>query len=167
MKSQTINCQVMKCNLVLIGIFATTIASCGVKQVDTKAEGEKLMQVSRDWSKAAAGDSIDKVLSDWADDAIVMSPGQPPIKGKDAIRKMVEESSKIPGFKISWEPLSVAVASSGDMAYMIEQNQITVSDSTGKPITEYNKAVTIWRKEVDGSWKNIVDTWNSEPAQKN
>ena len=52
------------------------------------------------------------------------------------------------------------------MAYMIEQNQITVNDSLGKPITEFNKVVTIWRKEADGSWKNIVDMWNADPSQK-
>jgi len=107
---------------------------------------------------------MEKTLSYWADDAIVMSPGQPPIKGKKAIRKMVEGTSKIPGFKISWEPLSVAVAKSGDIAYMIEQNQIAVNDSLGNPHTEFNKSVTIWRKETDGSWKNIVDMWNSNPS---
>ena len=77
---------------------------------------------------------------------------------------MVENSSKIPGFKISWEPLSVSVAEKGDMAYMIEQNQITVNDSLGNPMTEYNKGVTVWRKQADGSWKNIVDIWNAAPA---
>jgi len=129
-------------------------------------EGEKLMQISRDWSKSAATDSIEKTLSYWADDAVVMSPGQPAIKGKTAIRGMVENASKIPGFKISWEPLNVFVSKSGDLAYMIEQNQITVNDSLGNPVTEFNKSVTIWRKEADGSWKNIVDTWNADPIQK-
>ncbi len=94
-----------------------------------------------------------------------MSPGQPPIKGKNAIREMIMSTVKIPGFKISWEPLSAYVSTSGDIAYMIEQNQITMNDSLGKPITEFNKGVTIWRKEADGSWKNIVDMWNAEPAQ--
>ena len=94
-----------------------------------------------------------------------MSPGEPALKGKQAIRGMIEGTSKIPGFKISWEPLSVVVSKSGDMAYMIEQNQITVNDSLGNPITQYNKAVTIWRKEADGSWKNVVDMWNAEPAR--
>lgn len=149
--------------LFLLFIF---LYGCNGLEVDTKTEGEKLMQISREWSKLAATDSIEKTLSYWADDAIVMSPGQPPIKGKNAIRAMVEGSSKIPGFKISWEPLSVFVSKSGDMAYMIEQNQITVNDSSGNPITEVNKAVTIWRKEGDGSWKNIVDTWNADPSQK-
>ena len=134
--------------------------------IDTKEEGERLMQVSRDWSKLAATDSTEKILGYWADDAVVMSPGEQPIKGKKAIREMVERMSKVPGFKISWEPLNVSVSKSGDMAYLIEQNQITVNDSLGKPITEYNKSVTIWRKEPDGSWKNIVDTWNANPSQK-
>ena len=70
---------------------------------------------------------------------------------------MVERSGKIPGFKISWEPVSVSVSSSGDMAYMIEQNQVTVNDSLGRPVTKYGKAVTIWKKDADGSWKNVVE----------
>lgn len=148
-------------------ILLVSIAPAGCKEnkVDTKTEGEKLMQLSRDWSKSAVTDSIEKTLSYWADDAIVMSPGEPALKGKQAIRGMIEGTSKIPGFKISWEPLSVVVSKSGDMAYMIEQNQITVSDSLGNPITQYNKAVTIWRKEADGSWKNVVDMWNAKPAR--
>jgi ketosteroid isomerase-like protein len=142
------------------------LPGCSEQKNDTKAEGEKLMQISREWSKTAATDSIEKTLSYWADDAVVLSPGQPPIKGKNSIREMVQGTSKIPGFKISWEPLSVSVSKSGDMAYMIEQNQITFNDSLGKPITEFNKGVTIWRKEADGSWKNVVDIWNTDPSQK-
>src|SRR4030095_4342252 len=142
------------------------LMGCNEQKVDTKAEGERLMELSREWSRSAATDSIEKTLSYWADDAIVMSPGQPPIKGKKAIREMVESTSKIPGFKISWEPLSVAIAKSGDIAYLIEQNQITVNDSLCNPHSEFNKSVTIWRKETDGSWKNIVDMWNSAPSRE-
>ena len=154
----------MKNIIALITLIGLT--GCREQKIDTKAEGERLMQISREWSKSAATDSVEKTLSYWADDAVVMSPGQAPIKGKTAIREMVEGTSKIPGFKISWEPLSVSVSDNGDMAYMIEQNQITVNDSLGKPVTEFNKSVTIWRKEADGSWKNIVDMWNTDPTHK-
>ena len=150
----------------LLMLIFTSLAGCNDPRIDTIAEGERLMQISRDWSNYAATDSIDKILSYWADDAVIMSPGQPPIKGKKAIREMIEGSSKIPGFKISWEPFSVVVSKSGDLAYMIEQNQITVNDSLGNPIAESNKSVTIWRKEDDGSWKNIVDIWNANQSQK-
>jgi len=135
----------------------TFLTGCSDNKIDTKAEGDKLMQISREWSKLAATDSIEKIVSYWADDAVMMSPGQPILKGKKAISEMIEGTSKIPGFKISWEPISVSVSKSGDMAYMIEQSQITINDSLGKPKTEFSKGVTIWRKEADGSWKNVVE----------
>lgn len=148
----------------LLLVFLT---GCGESKIDTKTEGELLMQISRDWSKLAATDSVEKTLGYWAEDAVIMSPGQPPVKGKKAIREMIEATSKIPGFKISWEPLSVIVSESGDLAYMMERNKISVNDSLGNPMTEYNKVVTIWRKESNGAWKNIVDIWNADPSQKN
>ena len=72
---------------------------------------------------------------------------------------------KIPGFRVSWEPISVSVSESGDMAYLLEKSQITVNDSLGKPKTEYNKAISIWKK-VNGDWKNVVQMWHSNPTDK-
>jgi uncharacterized protein (TIGR02246 family) len=147
--------------IVLNFICLSILCSCATNHSDLEAEGLKLTQLSKEWSNAAATTDTAKILSYWADDAVVMSPGQLPLKGKDAIRAMVVGSFKIPGFKISWEPISVSVAQSGDLAYMIEANQITVNDSLGKPIVQKNKGVTIWKKQPDGSWKNIVDMWNA------
>jgi ketosteroid isomerase-like protein len=42
---------------------------------------------------------------------------------------------------------------------------MTMNDSTGKPVTQHNKAVTIWRKQADGTWKNVVDMWNANPKE--
>ena len=147
---------------IFLFICMIILCSCNNQQVDKDAEEKKLMDVSREWSKlAAAGDTTETMFSYWAEDAVVMPPGQPPYKGKAAIREMVMGTTHIPGFKISWEPLSAHVSENGDLAYMIEQNQITVNDSLGHPITETNKAVTIWKRQADGSWKNVVDIWNA------
>jgi uncharacterized protein (TIGR02246 family) len=130
---------------------------CNQQKVDIKAEGEKVMQLSKEWSQAASAGDVEKIVSHWADDATLISAGQPPLNGKQAISKMVEESYKMPGFSISWQPQSVEVSESGDMAYMIENSQVSYTDSTGKPVTWHNKAVSIWRKQTDGTWKNVVD----------
>ena len=122
------------------------------------------MQLSREWSKSAAGDDMEKTLSYWADDAVVMQPGQPMIRGKEEIRAMLESTANIPGFQISWEPLEVHVSKDGDMAYMIERNNVSFIDSLGNRITEHNKVTTVWRKQADGSWKNVVDMWNADPS---
>lgn len=141
----------------IITAVAFMIVCCSQPKPDVEAEGEKVMQLSKEWSEAASGGDVEKTVSYWADDAIVMSAGQPTYKGKDAIRRMVEESVKIPGFSIRWEPQSVEVSESGDMAYLIEESQISFTDSTGHPVTQKNKAVSIWRKQADGTWKNVVD----------
>ena len=133
------------------------LLGCNQTKVDKKAEGEKLKQLSKEWSQAASAGDVEKIVSYWADDAVLISAGQPVLNGKNAIRKMVEDSYKMPGFRIGWQPQSVVVSESGDMAYLIENSQISFTDSTGKPVTINNKAVTIWRKQADGSWKNAVD----------
>lgn len=144
--------------------FALTILSCNKQKIDKKAEGEKIMQLSREWSQVASTQDVEKTVSYWADDALVVSGGQPPLNGKQAIRQMVEESFKTPGFHISWQPQSVEVSESGDMAYMIENSQVSFNDSTGKPITINSKAVTIWRKQTDGTWKNVIDISSPDPS---
>jgi uncharacterized protein (TIGR02246 family) len=146
-------------------LLALTIISCSQQKLDTKAEGEKVMQLSKEWSKAASNRDVEKVVGYWADDAIVISAGEPILSGKQAIRQMVEESYKMPGFGISWQPQSVVVSESGDMAYILENSQISFTDSTGKPITINNKAVSIWRKQTNGTWKNAVDISTPDTSQ--
>ena len=144
-------------------LFLLLIASCNQPKVDT--EGEKIIQLSKEWSNTAATKDIEKILSYWAEDAFVMQEGQAPLKGKQQIRQMVEESFKMPGFSISWEPQTVEVSDNGDMAYLIENSKVSFNDSTGKTVTINNKAVSIWRKQADGSWKNAVDISTADPSQ--
>jgi uncharacterized protein (TIGR02246 family) len=142
------------------------LVSCTQQKVDKKAEGEKIMQLSKEWSKVASEGNVGKTVTYWADDAVVISAGQPVLNGKQAIQKMVEESYRMPGFRISWQPQSVEVSESGDMAYLLENSQISFTDSTGHPVIIHNKAVSIWRKQADGSWKNVVDISTPAAQQK-
>ena len=146
-------------------MLVLAITSCNQQKPDTALEGKKLMQLSKEWSDVASTGDVEKTVSYWADDALVISAGHPTLKGKAAIRQMVEESYKMPGFRISWQPKSVEVSESGDMAYIVENAQISFTDSTGKPITLKNKAVSIWRKQPDGSWKNAVDISTPDASQ--
>lgn len=144
---------------------AFLLSGCARETVNLDAEGKALKQLSRDWSAQAATGDLDTILAGWADDAVVMPPGMPPIEGKAAIRSYVEGAMRLPGFTISWEPVMVQVARSGDLAYMIERNIMTLNDSTGNRVTTYGKVVTVWRKDPDGQWRNIVDIWNDTPTR--
>jgi uncharacterized protein (TIGR02246 family) len=141
-------------------LAALALAACGPKAQD---EAGRLMETSRAWSRAAASGDIDKTLSYWADDAMVLVPGQAPLRGKAAIRAYLERSFAIPGFRIGWEPLEAKVSADGGMGYLIERTKVTMNGPDGRPETEWLNGVTIWRRDADGAWKNVVDISNPAP----
>lgn len=141
---------------------ASSTSAAGPRELN---DANALMQTSRDWAKASASGDVERILSYWADDAIVLEPDQHALIGKAAIRQMVQGSMKIPKFSITWGPESVVISRAGDMGYLIEHNSVTFADSTGKVHTQFGKAVTIWRKDPSGAWKCVVDTWNASPAK--
>jgi ketosteroid isomerase-like protein len=151
-------------NLSILIIFFMTLWACTNQPVvDKQKEGEILMQLSRDWSDLVKTGDLEKIMEGWADNAVMMVPGMSPLKGKEAIRAYVKAGLEVPGFAIRWEPLEVFVSDNGDMAYMIERNEMKVNDSLGNPIVTYNKTVTVWRKDTEGQWKNVIDMWNDDP----
>jgi ketosteroid isomerase-like protein len=142
------------------------MVSCNESKVDLKAEEAAIMKTDSTWAALAKeGADVDKIVSYWSNDAVVLAPGQPPVKGKEALHKMVEDSKNIPGFSITWKSSEVHFSPDGKLAYMSGENLMTMNDSTGNKMNIPGRGYTIWRKEADGSWKCVVDIWNNPPAQ--
>jgi ketosteroid isomerase-like protein len=144
-------------SLLVLGAMLSCQPAEQTETVDVQAEAEMLMNLSREWNKAAEAKDLDAIVSYWSDDAITFSPNEEPVKGKDALRAMVAESLTMEGFSISWEPQSAHVSASGDLGYLLEKSKITYPDSLGNTVTIYNNTVTIWKKDADGNWKAVVD----------
>jgi ketosteroid isomerase-like protein len=137
------------------------ITACKNHQPDLKAEEASILKIDSAWSVLASeGKDVEKIISYWSDDAVVAQPGQPLIKGKEALRKMITDSYKIPGFKISWKSSDVHFSPDGKMAYMYGENAVSFNDSTGKTITIPGRGYTVWNKQGDTAWKCAVDIWN-------
>lgn len=47
-------------------VFVTLLSGCTRPAVDLEAEGEALMQLSRDWSDVAATNDLDAIMAGWA-----------------------------------------------------------------------------------------------------
>jgi ketosteroid isomerase-like protein len=154
-------------NFIPVLCIALITLSCGQAKVDLKAEEAAIMKADAAWAALAAeGKEVEKIISYWSDDAVVLSPGQPAVKGKDALRKMVEESKNIPGFSITWKSSDIHFSPDGKLAYMYGENLVSMNDSTGNKISIPGRGYTVWRKEADGTWKCVADLWNSPPALK-
>jgi ketosteroid isomerase-like protein len=133
---------------------------------DRATERAALMQTSRDWAETVATGNLESALEYWTENAIVLPPDQPAMVGKAAIREFLRQASSIPGFSITWEPEQATVSDEGDMGYLVESNRITFNDASGVLKTQYGKGVTVWRKQADGAWKCVVDTWNNSPEER-
>lgn len=129
------------------------------------AERIRLLQRNAEWAVAASeGRDVERILSYWTDDAVVLPPGLPAVAGKAAIRQYVEGSMQIPRFNINWKSTDVTFSPDGNLAYMFSRNAVTMSAQDGTPAITKGRAVTIWRRELDGEWRCAVDIWNAEPA---
>lgn len=129
------------------------------------AEKERLLRRDAEWARVASeGRDVDRILSYWTDDAVVIPPGLPSVVGKAALRQYVEASMQIPGFRITWESKDATFSPDGKLAYIFSRNEVTVNAPDGTPSTSEGRAVTIWRRESDGEWRCAVDVWNAEPA---
>jgi ketosteroid isomerase-like protein len=131
---------------------------------DATAEGAKLLQRDTEWADlATAGKDIDKIVSYWTDDAVIMEPGQAAVAGKQAIRAFVTASLSTPGFRIHWVSQQPAFSPDGNMAYMRGTDEMTVPGPRGAPMTLHLQGYSIWRKESDGQWRCSVDIATEAP----
>jgi uncharacterized protein (TIGR02246 family) len=140
------------------------VVSCGAPSRDTQPERDALMATSRAWARAAEAGDVERMVSFWADDAILLPPDRPAVVGKDSIRAFVQQSFKIPHFRVTWEPEHARISEGGDIGYIVEHNELTFADSTGHVQTRFGKAVTVWRRDKTGPWLCIIETWNTNPT---
>ena len=112
--------------------------------------------------RAAQAKDVANATANYADDASWLPPHAPIIKGKDAIRSAWAQLLSSPGFKIDWQITQVDVSRAGDMAYTLYKYEMTMGTSNGAPIQDSGKDMAVWKKQSDGTWKIVADTFNSD-----
>ena len=131
---------------------------------DTRAADEAtLKNLDAEWSKAAGTTKdLDKTVSYYSDDALVMPPNIPTLTGKEPIRALWKSMLEAPGFGGGWKATKVEVSKSGDFGYVTGSYELTERDDSGKPMTDKGKFLEVWKKQADGSWKCVADMFSSD-----
>jgi ketosteroid isomerase-like protein len=125
---------------------------------DTKSADEQtLRDLNAQWSKAAGAKDLDKTVSFYSDDAIVLPPNQSSATTKDAIRALWKDLIASVS-NVSWKTTRVEMAKSGDMACLSGTYELTMNDGT----KDRGKYCEVWEKQAGGNWKCGDDIWNSD-----
>ncbi len=125
------------------------------------ADEQALRDADAEWSKSAGAKDLDKTVSFYSDDAIVMPPNDSAATTKEAVRKIWQDLLASPGLAISWKATRVEVAKSGDIGFVSGTYEVTMNDPSGKPVNDHGKYCEVWEKK-GGTWKCGTDIWNSD-----
>jgi len=145
--------------LIICAIVVPLAVVCSFPRTAKGADDKSVRDADAAWSKAAGAKDLDKTVSFYADNAIVLPPNDTAVTSKDGIRNLWR------GFidsvtDISWKATHVEMAKSGDMACLTGTYEMTMKDGT----KDHGKYCEVWKKKADGKWKCGTDIWNSDLA---
>lgn len=115
--------------------------------------------------KALAAKDAALFAANYTSDAILMSPTNPPMKGREAIKTGMAAAVADPNFKLDFSADRIEISNAGDMAVSRGNYTLTATDpATKKAIHDKGSFVTVYRKQADASWKAVLDINCSELA---
>lgn len=143
--------------LPVVFLMLLTSACAPPPAPDTRAADEAaIREADAAWSKAAEARDLDGVMSYYTDDAQLLPPNEPIATGKTAMRKSWA-ALMAPEMAVSWKVSKVEVARAGDLAYVVGTYTLAM-----KPSSDTGKLIEVWKKQADGKWKCVADTFNSD-----
>ena len=166
----TPNHQGVKYPLLLTPVLALILALTGCQQPaprvpDTRATDETAIRAAEaDMAKAVAALDPAKAASFYTDNVVGMVVDAPMVQGKENMQKYFETMMKDKP-KLSWKPVKVEVARSGDLAYSWGTGKMSIKDKKGKVAETTLKYASVWKKQADGGWKIAVDTMIPDPPE--
>ena len=167
----TMTCEIRKSLVLLVPVVVLILLLAGCQQPpppapDTRAADETAIRAAEaDMSKAVGALDPAKAASFYTDDVVGMSDDAPVIQGKANMQAYFETMMKGKP-EISFQTSKVEVARSGDLAYTWGTGKVGIKDKKGKMTVKTAKYASVWKKQADGSWKIVVDTFIPDPPEK-
>jgi ketosteroid isomerase-like protein len=112
--------------------------------------------------EAVAAKDLGKIMVHYADQAVLLPAAKPQIRGKAAITEEWELILAIPKLENMSTLTGAAVSSSGDLAYTMGSYRSQMTGEDGTMVTEPGKWVSVWKKQPDGKWRIIIETYNTD-----
>jgi uncharacterized protein (TIGR02246 family) len=146
----------------IVASFAVALAA-GCSEAPAPTDTRKLDEAAitaagNALSQAAEAKDLDKCMSFYVDDPVLIVPGTPAVVGKDAVRQAFQAFLGASALKLETSGLMIDVARSGDLAFERGSYSNTITDTKGTTRTETGKMALVWKKQADGAWKIAADT---------
>ncbi len=118
-----------------------------------------ILAIDREFMVAVAAKDAERVAALYADDARIMMPGRPTIRGRSEILNFYKTAFQGLVESIILDTTDVEV--SGDLAYATGSNRITLTPPGEASREECGKYVAVYRRASAADWKVVVDSYSN------
>lgn len=119
-----------------------------------------LMELDREFAAATQKEGIDGWVKYFAEDGVMAPSKGDVIRGKEAIRNAMSASFGTLGYSLMWEPEYAEASEDGSLGYTYGTYLRTSLDEDGNKILGSGRYNSIWKKQIDGSFRIILDIGN-------
>ncbi len=150
--------------ILLLAFGCTAAVETPRQEADLEAERASLLEADRALAEAysTSDNPLDTVFASFAADARVLAPATPIALGWEASRAVFAKLEALPGYSLAWSPTTADVGSGADLGYTIGTYHMQLPDDDGNAVEIDGKYLSVWKRQADGSWKIVVDMFNSD-----
>lgn len=105
---------------------------------------------------------LELAMAYMAPDVILQPPDRPMVVGHEAVREFYAEQFAVPYTSIQVHAQKVTVASSGDLAYLVGESSLVLSEPQGERLVP-GKYPGVWQKII-GEWQWSAMSWSGNVA---
>jgi ketosteroid isomerase-like protein len=154
-----------------IAFMILLLALTGWRPADSVADTDiaNIKAFNQAYDAAHKSADVNRIAILWAQDGIMLPPGEPAVMGSREIHAWLTANRPDPSVAMisshvsRWRDIVV----SGDYAFQWAQTYIEVRSSDGlKGAHMSGTALQVLRKEPDGSWKLLRSSWSHGARQK-
>ena len=154
----------MKCLPAIVACVAV-VAACAPPAEETAVDLEEarasLRAAADAYHDGAHRADADALVSLNAADVLIFPPNAAEERGTEGARKIAEGFTTAPNFEAQFVTRVAEVADSGELGYTVADATLSFDGPDGDPVRDEVRDFHVWKRQEDGSWKVVVDVWNS------
>ena len=131
-------------------------------QADTQADAAAILAVrDREAALLAAGQTDSLLATVYSDDITFLPPNEPMVQGREAAKAWAGAMLAQVTMTARYESLQQPVVT-GDLAVDTYTATLTLTPKAGgAPMEEQIKGIHVLKRQADGTWRIVLDTWNT------
>ena len=147
-------------------VTALFLVGCATEPtIDVDVELAALRDAAAAYHAAASAKDADAVVGMYDQSAIMVPPNADLVEGLSGVRNYRFGFIETPGVELEFEIVRAEVSAAGDIGWTLAIGEITINRPEGPPGRDRIRDFHTWKKQDDGSWRVVVDVWNSGLAE--